>query len=85
MNNASALLQVQGLTFSHPGRPVCLDWSASVGAGATPYRNRTLAELLDVGVPAVIRGNGSEIMSTANTAIKTRGRSDSAITRGRRQ
>ena len=35
MNNASALLQVQGLTFSHPGRPVCLDWSASVGAGAT--------------------------------------------------
>lgn len=35
MNNASALLQVQGLTFSHPGRPVFLDWSASVGAGAT--------------------------------------------------
>ena len=42
------------------GIPVVLD---PVGAGATPYRNRTLAELLDVGVPAVIRGNGSEIMS----------------------
>ena len=57
------------------GIPVVLD---PVGAGATPYRNRTLAELLDVGVPAVIRGNGSEIMSTANTAIKTRGVDSSA-------
>ena len=59
---------------------VVMSLSANVllAAGASPYRNRTLAELLDVGVPAVIRGNGSEIMSTANTAIKTRGVDSSA-------
>lgn len=52
------------------GIPVVLD---PVGAGATPYRNQTLETLLAVGHPTVIRGNGSEIMSTANAAIKTRG------------
>lgn len=55
--------------------PVVLD---PVGAGATPYRNQTLDELLAVGHPTVIRGNGSEIMSTANAAIKTRGVDSSA-------
>jgi len=55
--------------------PVILD---PVGAGATPYRNQTLDELLNVGHPTVIRGNGSEIMSTANAAIKTRGVDSSA-------
>ena len=55
--------------------PVVLD---PVGAGATPYRNQTLDELLNVGNPTVIRGNGSEIMSTANAAIKTRGVDSSA-------
>ena len=57
------------------GIPVVLD---PVGAGATPYRNQTLDELLAVGAPTVIRGNGSEIMSTANAAIKTRGVDSSA-------
>lgn len=52
------------------GVPVVLD---PVGAGATPYRNRVLDELLAIGAPTVIRGNGSEILSTADTAITTRG------------
>lgn len=52
------------------GIPVVLD---PVGAGATPYRNRALAELLRAGAPTVVRGNGSEIMSVAGLAAATRG------------
>lgn len=50
--------------------PVVLD---PVGAGATPYRNRALGELLRAGAPSVVRGNGSEIMSVAGLAAATRG------------
>jgi hydroxyethylthiazole kinase len=57
------------------GIPSVLD---PVGAGATPYRNATLASLLDVSAPSVIRGNGSEIMSMAGAAVKTRGVDSSA-------
>lgn len=57
------------------GIPTVLD---PVGAGATPYRNRTLDALLAAASPTVIRGNGSEIMSTANAAIRTRGVDSSA-------
>jgi len=57
------------------GIPVVLD---PVGAGATPYRNQTLEALLAAGTPTVIRGNGSEILSTAGTAIQTRGVDSSA-------
>jgi hydroxyethylthiazole kinase len=57
------------------GIPTVLD---PVGAGATAYRNQTLEELLDVAAPTVIRGNGSEVMSTAGAAIKTRGVDSSA-------
>ena len=57
------------------GIPTVLD---PVGAGATPYRNQTLNDLLAVAHPSVIRGNGSEIMSTANAAIQTRGVDSSA-------
>ena len=57
------------------GVPSVLD---PVGAGATPYRNATLESLLDVAAPSVIRGNGSEIMSTAGAAVKTRGVDSSA-------
>lgn len=49
-----------------------------VGAGATPYRNEVIKELLKVASPTVIRGNGSEIMSTAGAAIQTRGVDSSA-------
>lgn len=52
------------------GIPVVLD---PVGAGATPYRNRALAELFEVGAPTILRGNGSEIMSVAGLAVATRG------------
>ena len=49
-----------------------------VGAGATPYRNQTLEELLAVASPTVIRGNASEIMSMAGDAVQTRGVDSSA-------
>lgn len=57
------------------GIPTVLD---PVGAGATPYRNRAIAQLLDAASPTVIRGNGSEIMSTAGAAVRTRGVDSSA-------
>jgi hydroxyethylthiazole kinase len=57
------------------GIPTVLD---PVGAGATPYRNQTLETLLAIASPTVIRGNSSEIMSTAGIAIKTRGVDSSA-------
>jgi hydroxyethylthiazole kinase len=52
------------------GIPIVLD---PVGAGATPYRNAALAELLRTGAPSVVRGNASEIMSVAGLAAMTRG------------
>lgn len=52
------------------GIPIVLD---PVGAGATPYRNAALAELLRTGAPSVVRGNASEIMSVAGLAATTRG------------
>lgn len=50
--------------------PVVLD---PVGAGATPYRNQAVEALLAAGSPTVIRGNASEVMSTAKVSAKTRG------------
>jgi hydroxyethylthiazole kinase len=52
------------------GVPVVLD---PVGAGATPYRNAALVELLRSGAPGVVRGNASEVMSVAGLAAATRG------------
>jgi hydroxyethylthiazole kinase len=46
------------------GKPWVLD---PVGAGATNYRNETIAELL-AQKPAVIRGNASEIIAVARVA-----------------
>lgn len=60
------------------GIPTVLD---PVGAGATIYRNQTLECLLAIALPTVIRGNGSEIMSTAGSAVKTRGVDSSAVAR----
>lgn len=57
------------------GIPVVLD---PVGAGATPYRNAALADLMAAGTPSIVRGNGSEIMSVAGVAAKTRGVDSSA-------
>lgn len=50
--------------------PTVLD---PVGAGATPYRNDSIRLLLAQAMPTVIRGNASEIMSVAGSAVQTRG------------
>lgn len=52
------------------GKPVILD---PVGAGATPYRNAVLTELLNTASPSIIRGNASEIMALAGSNIQTKG------------
>ena len=57
------------------GVPTVLD---PVGAGATPYRNQVIEQLLNTALPQVIRGNGSEVMSTAGATIRTRGVDSSA-------
>jgi hydroxyethylthiazole kinase len=57
------------------GIPVVLD---PVGAGATAYRNSSIEALMQVALPTVIRGNGSEVMSVAGAAIQTRGVDSSA-------
>jgi hydroxyethylthiazole kinase len=57
------------------GIPTVLD---PVGAGATPYRNASIALLLNTASPTVIRGNGSEIMSVAGSNVQTKGVDSSA-------
>ena len=57
------------------GIPTVLD---PVGAGATPYRNASIALLLNTAAPSVIRGNGSEIMSVAGANVQTKGVDSSA-------
>ncbi|MCF0073378.1 hydroxyethylthiazole kinase [Dyadobacter sp. CY261] len=52
------------------GKPIILD---PVGAGATPYRNSVLAELLETASPTIIRGNGSEILALAGASVQTKG------------
>lgn len=52
------------------GKPIILD---PVGAGATPYRNKVLTELLETAPPTIIRGNGSEILALAGASIRTKG------------
>ena len=52
------------------GIPTVLD---PVGAGATRYRNDSIRLLLAQAMPTVIRGNASEIMSVAGSAVQTRG------------
>lgn len=52
------------------GKPVVLD---PVGAGATPYRNTVLADLLHQSPPTLIRGNASEIMALAGLDVQTKG------------
>lgn len=63
-------MQLAFATAHKRGIPVVID---PVGAGATPYRNRALEELLQTGQPSVIRGNASEVMSMAHIAVTSRG------------
>jgi len=65
--------------------PIVLD---PVGAGATEYRTRTARGLLETAPPAVIRGNGSEIMALCQEEVTTKGvdsgaASDLAIASGK--
>lgn len=50
--------------------PIVLD---PVGAGATPYRTRTARELIRAAAPAIIRGNGSEILALCEEGRITKG------------
>ncbi|MBI3945062.1 MAG: hydroxyethylthiazole kinase [Armatimonadetes bacterium] len=52
------------------GTPIVLD---PVGAGATPYRTRTVHRLLAAARPAIIRGNASEIRACVSEAASTKG------------
>ena len=52
------------------GVPVVID---PVGAGATPYRTRTIRELINTDQPTIIRGNASEIMALTDAGLKTKG------------
>ena len=52
------------------GIPIIYD---PVGAGATPYRTRTIRSLLQEAPPAVVRGNASEISAIVDDRFKTRG------------
>lgn len=52
------------------GIPIVYD---PVGAGATPYRTRTILALLEGAWPTVIRGNASEIIATAGDFSATKG------------
>lgn len=58
------------------GIPVIYD---PVGAGATSYRTRTILALLTAARPAVIRGNGSEIMACAGASSNTKGVDSAAV------
>jgi len=51
-------------------KPVVFD---PVGAGATAFRNQTIAELLETGTFTVIRGNASEIIAMVSTLHRTKG------------
>lgn len=50
--------------------PIVLD---PVGAGATPYRTRTVHGLVADVAPTIIRGNASEILALATAGATTRG------------
>ena len=64
-----------GKAANQQGIPVILD---PVGAGATPYRTRTVKHILREVTIAVIRGNASEVLSLAVDEVKTKG-VDSAL------
>src|SRR4030042_3454365 len=51
------------------GIPIIYD---PVGAGATPYRTRSIHELLQAAAPTILRGNGSEIMAIDDDQTTTK-------------
>jgi len=63
MHKAAARAKTQSI-------PIVLD---PVGAGATPFRTDTVQALLKTAAPAIIRGNGSEIMALHQAGTPTKG------------
>lgn len=66
-------------------KPIVFD---PVGSGATPYRTKTILELISAAPPSIIRGNSSEIKSLVAGSGKTKGvdsteSSEAAIEAGR--
>lgn len=59
-----------GAAARERGIPVVLD---PVGAGASSLRTTTAAQILERVRPAIVRGNGSEIMALAGASGATRG------------
>lgn len=52
------------------GKPIIFD---PVGSGATPYRTAVSKRIIEECRPAVIRGNGSEIMSLVDADVLSKG------------
>lgn len=50
--------------------PIVID---PVGVGATKYRTQTVRDLIQAASPAIIRGNGSEIMALCDQDVVTKG------------
>lgn len=72
-------------TAKELNKPIVFD---PVGAGATPYRTKTILELISAAPPTIIRGNSSEIKSLVSASGKTKGvdsteSSEAAIDAGR--
>ncbi|NTW48199.1 MAG: hydroxyethylthiazole kinase [Chlorobiales bacterium] len=66
-------------------KPIVFD---PVGAGATPYRTKTILDLISDAPPTIIRGNSSEIKALVSASGKTKGvdsteSSETAVDAGR--
>ncbi len=59
-----------GHSMSLLGKPIVFD---PVGSGATPYRTAVCKRIIEECHPAIIRGNGSEIMSLVDSSILSKG------------
>jgi hydroxyethylthiazole kinase len=71
LNSRTVLAMIAaGKAANHTGIPVILD---PVGVGASPFRNETVAQLLDQVTFSVIRGNISEIKFIAGLTAATKG------------
>jgi len=63
-------MKIAAAAANRKGIPVVLD---ACGAGATPFRDRKCAEILDAVKVAVIKGNRSEVSRIAGLAADTKG------------
>ena len=66
---------VAGRAARKRGTPIVLD---PVGAGATSQRTQAAWRIIEECAPAVIRGNGSEIMALVNSDVRSKGVDSSA-------